>query len=263
MNLARNRPAVLSGWNVLITRPAGQADALCQLIEQAGGVPLRFPLIAIERSRNAAAALELLQRHQEWDWLIFVSTNAVRYACELGDWWHRLGERPRIAAIGRGTADLLLHRGIRVDLRPKAQFNSESLLETLEFQAPEGQRFLIVRGQGGRELIADTLKQRGAEVGYAEVYQRVAPSGHPSSLIRAWRDGEINAVVLSSAEALDNLVNLLGPEHSELLERTPVAVMGERLAVRARELGCERLAIAPEASDEGLCSAVIRLANST
>lgn len=70
-------------------------------------------------------------------------------------------------------------------------------------------------------------------------------------------------IVLSSREALDNLVNLLGPDHWELVYRTPVAVISERLASRARELGCQRVDVAPEASDQGLCSAVIRLANSS
>lgn len=265
MNLAADRPAALAGWKVLVTRPEGQADALCRLIEQAGGRPVRYALVRIERSRAAvtAIALPLLQAQQEWDWLIFVSTNAVRYACELGDWWRQRPLRPHVAAIGRGTAEALLSRGFRVDLRPKAQFNSEALLAAPELQAVQGQRFLIVRGEGGREFIADTLRSRGAEVRYAEVYRRAAPAGDASALIAAWRGGDIDAVVLSSGEALDNLVHLLGPQHAALLGRTPVAVIGERLAEKARGAGFPRVEIAAEASDQGLCSAVTRLAHST
>lgn len=263
MSLVLDRPAELSGWKVLITRPAGQADALCETIERAGGVPVRFPLITIERSSTGQVALARLQRYQEWDWLIFLSPNAVRYALELADWWHDLPARPRIAAIGRGTAERLLERGLRVDLQPKAQFNSESLLDLPEMRAAEGRRFLIVRGQGGRELIAQTLRARGAEVEYAEVYRRAPPSGDVSALIRAWRRGEIDAVTLSSSEAFDNLLRLLGPQDADLLTQTPVAVISERLASRARQWGCRRVNAAPEASDQGLCAALIRLANST
>ncbi|MCU0733937.1 MAG: uroporphyrinogen-III synthase [Methylotetracoccus sp.] len=261
MNLHSVKPASLSGWNVLVTRPAAQAERLCMLIEQAGGHPIRFPLITIERSPEASAALERLQR--EWDWLIFVSPNAVKFACDLGEWWQRLPDLTRIAAIGRGTAAALRDKGLRVDLRPEAQFNSESLLESPEFGAVEGRHVLIVRGCGGRELIAETLRRRGAEVAYAEVYQRRAPAAAAHELLAAWRRGEIHALVLSSVDALENLVNMLGPTNSDLLHRTPMAVIGVRLAARAREVGCRHLDIAAEASDQGLCSAVMRLAHST
>lgn len=263
MNDRRDGTALLVGWNVLVTRPAGQAERLCTLIEQAGGRPIRFPLIAIRQSSTAPTALRLLQRVDNRDWLVFVSANAVRHACELGDWWQRLPQRVRIAAIGQGTADALRLRGFRVDLSPKAQFNSESLLDAPEFRAARGLRFLLVRGRGGRELIAETLRERGAEVEYAEVYERVLPATATDELIPAWRRGDIHALVLSSADALDHLLTLLGKANTDLLRGTPVAVMSERLAARAREIGCSRLGVASEASDAGLCSAVIRLANST
>lgn len=263
MNVRGPGTSRLAGWNVLVTRPAGQAESLCTLIERAGGHPVRFPLIAIEPSGTADSTLRLLQRLEDWDWLIFVSANAVHYGCGLGDWWKRLPDRLRIAAIGRGTRAALRELGLRVDLSPKAQFNSESLLDGPEFHAVEGQRFLLVRGCGGRELIAETLRRRGATVEYAEVYRRVTPRIVPDDLIPAWRRGEIHALVLSSGEALENLVKLLGTNHLDLLADTPVAVISERLATRAKDIGCRRIDIAPEASDAGLCSAILHLANST
>ncbi len=252
----------LHGWRVLVTRPSDQARGLCARIERAGGVPVPFPLLVIEALRDPAPARARLRRISSFDWLIFVSANAVRFAFDLEDWWPK-GHRPRVAAVGRGTADALRERGVEVDLTPKAQFNSESLLEAAEFRSCAGQHFLIVRGTGGRELLADTLRQRGAAVDYAEVYQRVAPADGAEVLLPAWRRGDVDAVVLSSKDALDNLATMLGGGGVDLLQNTPVAVIGERLAAHARALGCRRLDVATEASDEGLCDAVVRLANST
>jgi len=254
---------VLAGWNVLVTRPADQANGLCALIEAAGGRAVRFPLIAIQPSDTADRALELLGRAKDWNWLIFVSAHAVRYASDLGDWWRALPAHVRIAAIGRGTAKSLAAAGLRVDLTPEAQFNSEALLDSPQLQTMAGQRVLIVRGRGGRELIADTLRRRGAAVDYAEVYQRVSPNGDASALIAEWRRGAINALTVTSGEALENLANLLGANDSDLLRQTPIAVIGERLAANARERGCQRVEVAAEASDEGLRDSVIRLAHST
>lgn len=257
-----SRQGLLRGWRVLVTRPADQAQSLCERIERAGGIPIPFPLLVIEALRDPAPALARLRRIATVDWLIFVSANAVRFAFELEGWWQKR-PRPRIAAVGRGTADALSERGVEVDLTPKAQFNSESLLEAAEFRSCAGQHFLIVRGLGGRELLADTLRQRGAAVDYAEVYRRRAPTDGAEVLIPAWRRGDVDAVVLSSKEALDNLAIMLGSGSVDLLRKTPVAVIGDRLAAHAKALGCERLDAATEASDEGLCDAVVRLANST
>lgn len=252
----------LDGWRVLVTRPEEQADGLCALIERAGGVPVRFPLIVIEPISDASPAIDRLTLGKDWDWLIFVSANAVRHAFRLPALRRAMTGATRVAAIGRGTAEALQEQGIAVDLRPEAQFNSEGLLASPEFTDCASRRVLIIRGHGGRELMAETLRQRGAVVDYAEVYQRVAPRLGKEHLLAAWRRGDIDALVLSSSDALNNLMELLGPGDSSLLYHTPVAVIGERLAVLARELGCQRLAVAAEASDQGLCAALVRLANS-
>ena len=250
----------LHGWNVLVTRPPDQSEALCTLIEAAGGHPRRFPLLAIEPCDDPQGAVLALRHLENWDWLIFVSANAVRYAAALGCRWSALPGRTQVAAVGRGTAEALLACGARVDLQPKAQFNSEALLEAPAFDHVSGQRLLIVRGCGGRELLADTLRARGAQVEYAEVYRRVPVRADCASLLAAWREGGIDAVILTSGEGLRHLAELLGAANADLLVRTPLAVIGERIASLARDLGCQTVAAATEASDQGLFDALIRLA---
>ena len=248
----------LDGVGVLITRPQQQADRLCRLIEGAGGKAIRLPLLAIEPV-IADPATSPLGRLHEWDWLVFVSTNAVDYGVEIIEALPRQESWPKIAAIGKATAEALEKRGIAVDLAPNRQFNSESLLALPEFEEITGQRFLIVRGAGGRETLADTLRARGAIVAYAEVYRRSMPPVNLADLIDRWQAGEIGVVTLTSGEALGNLARLLGDTHARWLRDTPLVVIGSRIEQMARELGCLQVRAA-EAEDEALLEAVIAIA---
>jgi len=246
----------LAGRTLLVTRPADQAEGLCALIEVAGGRAWRWPLLEIVPVGDAAPALALLNR-EDWDWLVFVSANAVRCAAGLQSWTRRGSGSTRIAAVGAATAQALAETGMRVDLIPKPQFNSESLLATPEFTQVLGTRILIVRGAGGRELLARTLAERGAETAYAEVYQRRCPQTDATALIEAWRKGGVDMALATSGEVLAHLMDLLGEAGPELAARTPLAVIGGRIAQHARERGWRRLIVAEPASDSGIVAAII------
>ncbi|MGZ8250504.1 uroporphyrinogen-III synthase, partial [Methylomagnum sp.] len=224
-----------------------------------GGRALRFPLLEIVPVEDNRAAVELLNRRDYWDWLIFVSANAVRFALAAGDWNDRLSPRTRIAAVGEATAKALANAGVRVDLIPKPQFNSESLLASPELAHVAGQQMLIVRGVGGREHLADELNQRGAATAYAELYRRADPPPDASARLRQWRQDGIDAVVATSGEALTHLMELLGEAGAEFAYQTPLAVFGARIAGLAREQGWHRVAEANQANDQGLVQALIRL----
>ncbi len=249
----------LAGLTVLVTRPAGQGAGLSAMIESAGGRALQLPLMDIRPLEDNQAAADLMDRPDYWDWLIFVSANAVRFALAAKNGTFHLSPRTRIAALGGATAKALADAGIRVDLIPEPKSNSESLLGAPEFAEVAGQHILIVRGVGGREHLADVLRERGAETAYAEVYRRVKAQADGAACIELWRRGDIDAVVVTSGEALDALVELLGEARAEFAYRTPLAVIGERIAAIARERGWRRVAVAQEASNQGLCNAVVQL----
>jgi len=247
-----------AGFGVLVTRPARQAEALCQMIRDGGGTAIRVPLLEIETAAIGEEGPSRLGRLDGLDWLVFVSANAVRCAFELlGPQW--LEACPaKIAAIGQGTALALAEKGTAVDLKPKQQFNSEALLAGPEWSDVEGQRFLIVRGVGGRELLAETLRARGCLVEYAEVYRRKPPALDTQGLISRWRAGDFGVVTVTSGEALDRLAQIMAGGAEDLLKRTPVVVIGERLATRARGLGCAQVTAAG-ASDMDIFDAVVRI----
>ena len=249
----------LAGWNVLVTRPDGQGDALAALIAEAGGEPLLTPLLAIASVEHPDAALRLLHSAEAWDWLIFISANAVRHAIRLEGWQTPTA---RIAAVGEATAAALEAAGLRVDLVPYPQFNSEALLADPRMQAVAGQRILIVRGEGGREHLADVLRERGAEVTYAEVYRRmpVLASAFAPALEQLKR-GDCEAIVVTSGEALTHLRNLLHQAGLAPSSWPPLAVPGERIAGLAHSQGWTRVLVADQASDEAIVQSLKRMAH--
>ena len=119
-----------------------------------------------------------------------------------------------------------------------------------------GKHAVIFRGEGGRELIADTLIGRGTRVEYAEVYRRRAPSEGAAVFSRLAREGWVDVVIVSSNEGLDNLLAMAGSERTRLL-RTRLVVISERTAAHARDLGFELTpCVATESSDAGLVDAL-------
>jgi len=214
----------LAGKRVVVTRPRELAQGLAARIRQAGGEPLLLPTIEIRDAEDPAPARALLARLHEFDLAVFVSPSAVRKAFELaqGRAW------PRMAAVGEGTRRELEQRGCRNVIAPAGQADSEALLALPALAQVAGSRVLILRGAGGRELLVETLAARGAKVETAECYRRVRPPAAPPP------EGRIDAVCVSSGEALVNLAAMLGRAR---LADTPVFVSHQRVAAQAGALG--------------------------
>jgi uroporphyrinogen-III synthase len=249
-----NPPGDLRRRGVLVTRPVHQAEPLCRRIEAAGGRAVRFPTIAIESAQSPIAE-GLLREH--WDLVYFVSPNAVTFAQRL---FCREGlslRAARVAAVGQGTARALEATGRPADLVPNGRYESEEVLAMPELARLDGQRALIVRGEGGRMLMAQTLTRRGAEVSIAEVYRRVRPELDPGPLLARW-SRDIDLVSVTSEQILLNLVDMLGPDARESLLRTPLVVIAERTAARAETLGFKHVELAERAADDAIVAALCR-----
>lgn len=240
----------LNGAGVLVTRPAHQAERLCGLVEAHGGHPVRFPALEIRDPTDPTAARDLLGAANGFDLLLFVSANAVERATP----WLPRPLQPALGGVGEGTARALRARGLEPTILPTASADSEGLLALPALQAVRGKRILVVRGEGGRPLLGDALRARGAEVRYAEVYRRTLPAVDAAGLLADWPQ-RVHVVVATSREILDNLVALLGTTGRPLLERTPVVVVNERMAGHARGLGIRRVSVAAGPGDDALVRA--------
>ncbi len=236
----------LRGAGVLITRPLQTADELIEAVERRGGRAIRFPVLeilprSIQAIRTDADAL------RPADVTIFVSRNAASFGASLAS--------GRIAAVGPSTAAALESAGRTVDILPSEGFDSEHLLEEPELRNATGKVFRIVRGNEGRELLADELEKRGGRVEYLAVYERRLPEYADKELagIAASFDlGEIDAVVVMSVQSLLNLDSLLSANCAEALQRTLLVTPAARVLKEAQKHGADRpavLAASPRTDD--------------
>jgi len=252
----------LRGYTVVVTRPEHQAGNLCRLIEAAGGKVILFPVLAIAAPQHPQAVLAVLQRLSQFDLAVFISPNAVdyglRYAAEVGG----LPTHLQIAAVGAGTARALQAAGHPPTLVPEHDFNSEALLALAALQQVAGKKVIIFRGEGGREHLADTLRSRGAQVEYVQVYRREKPPVDRAVLLGAWARHSIDAIVVTSNEGLQNLSDLIGSEGQAYLRDTQLVVVSQRAVELARNLGVQRAPlIAERAGDEAILAALSRCAS--
>ena len=249
-----NRQA-LAGVGVLVTRPEHQAAPLATLIEAQGGTAIRFPTMQIVPVEIEAD--RLTAQLERADMLIFISANAVYCLHEhsgLGTHW-----RPaqQVAVVGQRTALALQQIGWTVDIVPEQRFDSEALLACDALQQVSGKRITIIRGVGGRETLAQSLRERGAVVDYAEVYRREVPDADPQALLAQWRAGGIDVISITSNTALQNLLTILGDTIDQQVLATPLAVFSQRQSVLARKAGFSgRIVVATNATNEAMVEAV-------
>lgn len=242
----------LQGLRILITRPEKQANDLCELIEISGGVAVRFPTLEIVPLDINPVVVDTFMVLDRFHWVIFISANAVKFAQKVYNIGSKISSHTQVATIGKATAKASVETGIRVDLIPAAPFNTESLLKASAMQNVKGLKCLVVRGKGGREVLGDCLRERGAKVNYVEVYQRLQPKTDISPLVESWQNKSINVIVVTSGEALHNLVEMMKPKAFYLLETTLMLVISSRLKAKALGMGITHVMITSEASDSGI-----------
>jgi uroporphyrinogen-III synthase len=241
----------LAGRTVLVTRPAHQAAALVRTIRSAGGETFVFPALEIEAVPVADLRASLAQLATA-DIVIFISPNAAQFGMAAVQ---VLPAASRIFAVGPGTARVLQAQGIQGVITPDGQ-DSEALLALPQLQEMAGKVVMIVRGVGGRPVLADTLAARGAEVHYLECYRRVRPKADAGPLLARWQAGGIDAVTVTSAETLHNLAALLGEAGAPWLTATPLFAPHEKIAEAARRFGIAQV-IATPGGDAGLVEGLI------
>ncbi|MEK7769002.1 MAG: uroporphyrinogen-III synthase [Pseudomonadota bacterium] len=241
----------LTGITILVTRPAHQAGNLVAAIRAAGGNPVLFPVLEIRDEKDPRPLLDLIACLDEFDLAIFISPNAVNKAMNLILTKRALPPGLRIAVVGQGSARELKQFGVSEVIAPTTRFDSEALLDMAELQQIEGKRVVIFRGDGGRELLGETLVKRGATVRYAECYSRVRPDTDIAPLLQTWASNALHAIVVASSEGLRNLFDMVGDAGQSWLRKTPLFVSHERIAHIAKQLGCVDV-ILTAAGDEGL-----------
>jgi uroporphyrinogen-III synthase len=252
-----NSDSPLAGRGVVITRPAGEAQRLVALVRDADGEPLLYPAIEILDAADPRRLDAVIKRLDDFDLAIFVSPSAVDKAMTRISARRTLPVRLRCAAIGPGGARALQRFGIAEVIVPQGRYDSESLLESPYLQNVRGLRIVIFHGDGGRDLLRETLIARGASVEYAVCYRRAKPAWAAHALLQAWEANHIAAVIVTSSEGLRNFCDLIGAAGQLWLCKTLIVVPHHRIAAAARDLGMTRI-VEAEAGDEALMHTLLR-----
>ncbi|MEO8166343.1 MAG: uroporphyrinogen-III synthase, partial [Betaproteobacteria bacterium] len=218
-----------AGTGILVTRPSGQALHLAQLIEAAGGEPISFPALQIEPIAEPAITA-ILDRAARFDLMIFVSRNAARLALPQILKHERLHAGAQFAVVGPGTAEELKKAGVQNIISPEQGADSEALLEKLTAMRLDAQRALIVRGQGGREFLAESLRARGTVVEYLECYRRIKPDRNVGELISRPGRVDVKACLATSSSIVENLFDMAGAQWRSWLCGIPFIVSHPRVA---------------------------------
>ncbi|GHD97447.1 uroporphyrinogen-III synthase [Pseudocitrobacter faecalis] len=244
--------------SILVTRPSPKGEELVSRLRTLGRVAWSFPLIEITPGRELAALSPALDALRPDDLLFALSPHAVSYAhAHLQQQGQHWPQQAACFAIGRSTA-LALHQVSGRQVRyPLDREISEVLLQLPELQNIAGKKVLILRGNGGRELLGETLAARGAEVTFCECYQRSAVHYDGAAEAMRWQKREVSTLVVTSGEMLHQLWALIPQWYREhWLLRCRLLVVSERLAQLARELGWQEIQVADSADNDALLRAL-------
>lgn len=249
----------LAGVRIVITRPALQAATFAQRLAVLGGEPLICSAMIIAPPADDGPLRDALRRLGEFRYALFVSANAADAVRAQQVRWP-----PSLTtiAVGPTTADALISGGITNVLMPPSRFDSEGVLELPELQNIEGIRIVLFRGEGaggatGRETMRETLEERGAFVLPITSYRRLRPTTGATALLDAWRNGRVDAVVVTSTEVLDNFLELIGNSGRALLGNTPLFVPHPRIAAHAAARALTNI-VTTEATDAGVLAGLLQ-----
>lgn len=229
----------MSGWRLLITRPEADARLLAEALAAQGIHSSSLPLLAIEALPETPEQRALLLDLDRYCAVLVVSKSAARLGLQrLDRYWPQPPYGQRWFSVGAATGEILRDYGLDA-CWPEVADDSEALLALADLRQALTQpvpRVLILRGVGGRTLLADTLRGRGVLVDSIELYRRVVSDHAPGTLVERIRSERLNALVVSSGEGLQALYGLAGDAWDRLVG-LPLFVPSPRVAEQARQLG--------------------------
>jgi len=242
--MATNFP--LAGTTILVTRPKKQAIAITKVLVEKGAEIVLMPMIEIVSVSDKVLDEKIIV---EQDMIIFVSRNAVTHF-KAGIMF-KLSSRTRLVAIGSATARCMEEKGLRVDMIGPTPAGSESLLALPEMQTVVGLKIMIIRGESGRELLADTLKMRGANIRYLELYKRCLPNYKAEEITRAQM---VDTIIVTSVTGLENLCHLIS---NHMIKHKLLIVVSERVKQVAIKLGFQHIAVTDDVSNNAILECVV------
>ncbi|MCL4459958.1 MAG: uroporphyrinogen-III C-methyltransferase [Chloroflexi bacterium] len=252
-----NRP--LFGQRVLVTRSREQASSLVEMLRELGAKVIEAPTIEIQPISDHSVLDKAITHLEDYDWLVFTSQNSVNLFFSrlqtLGLDSREL-KGVKLCAIGPATAKALGRYGLYPDYMP-SEYVSERVVAGLAERGISGQRILLPRAEGARDLLLTELTRLGAVVDEVTIYRTVPPATDRAYVRKLFREGGIDIVTFTSSSTVRHLAMMLGEDITRL-EATTVACIGPITAQTATELGIRVDVVAEEHTIPGLVKALVQ-----
>lgn len=254
-----NKP--LFGKNILVTRAREQASVLTNKLEALGANCIEAPAIKIVEPESYEGIDAAIAKITSYQWLIFTSTNGVDHFFKR---LHKKGldtralANAKIAAIGVSTADQLERYGVKADCIP-VQFRAEGIIEILKDEITAGMKILIPRAAEAREILPEKLREMGAVVDVAHVYQTVIGEVDSQHLLEKLQANEIDLVTFTSSSTVKNLLDVLGEAGKACIVKTKTACIGPITAKTCFDNGIEPTVVAEDYTITGLVDSIEKL----
>lgn len=248
----------MTAWRLLLTRPAEECIPLAAALDERGIYSASLPLLAIDPLPETPEQRTLMLDLDRYKAVIVVSKPAARLGLErLDQYWPQLPINQTWFAVGAATADILEAYGLSI-ITPDQSEDSEGILALPQLdQALQeaDSRVLILRGEGGRETMADTLRERGVQVDYLELYRRVLPDHPQNALTECLAAERLNGIMVSSGQSFAHLRTLASSAWPDVCS-VPLLVPSERVAEQARAAGIHRVITCHGASTAAVLAAL-------
>ena len=229
----------MNAWRLLLTRPAEECAAAAPLLAEQGVYSVSLPLIAIEPLPETPEQRQLILNLDCYHAVIAISKPAATLGIEgIDRYWPQPPIGPCWFGIGPSTGRILAEYGLEA-YWPEQEAHTEALLADpmlIKALAQITPRVLLIKGEGGRTLLADTLRARGVQVDTLTLYRRVLPTYSPNILLQTIQDERLNGLVVSSGQGLLSLRELAAEGWPHLNPLT-LFVPSSRVADMARQMG--------------------------
>lgn len=197
----------LKDQKVLVPREKKQAKSFSQMVEKYGGIPVEIPLLAFRPVSNLQRAASLLEAIDSYDWILFTSNVTIEILFKL------IGPNtsrhfPKIAVIGKKTAEVLQRKGLKADFLP-SRFIAETFVEEFLPYVKRGMKILIPKGNLARDYIAEHLRKSGAVVEEAVIYETYLPEESRQKLAATMANNQLDILLFTSSSTVDHFMGVI------------------------------------------------------
>lgn len=249
---------------VLVARPAQQGAMLVDMLNKAGIASLHFPFFDIQACEQLNTLPHKLAQMKKQDYVVVVSRNAVDYAHQsllsTGFAWRN---DLHYFSVGQSSAERFCELTGFTVTYPYAQQNSEGLLALIAMQTDNlvGKQVLLLRGNEGRKLFPEQIQQRGAQLEIVQCYQRQPIAYKNLEQVSMWKRAGINALVVTSGEMLNTLLQFVPLEEQGWLKGCRLITISQRIALLARQQGWQHILVSERPNNRALFSTLIAMQN--